>query len=134
MSNTKALRIVILVFGLATSLVHLYLFYGGFSRGQPNYLFLANSLGYLALLAVFFLNVPFFAARRALTHYLFMAGATLSILAWLYVNWYPAYLRGRPIFQPQLSVFDKTIEVLLIAALYLHLRATQRTTQLAAQH
>jgi hypothetical protein len=116
MTNPKVLRILIVMFGLATALVHLWLFYGGFARGRPNYLFLVNSVGYLVLLGAFWWTQASTDQVRRLVHYLFMAFAAGSIVAWIVVN------GGR--FFLALSIFDKVIEVLLIVALWLHLRRT----------
>src|SRR5689334_22419664 len=116
MNNSKVLRILILVLGVATALVHLWLFYGGLSRGRPNYLFLVNGVGFLVLVGAFWLTQTSTEQVRRLVHYLFMVFAAGSIIAWIVVN------GGR--FFLALSIFDKAIEALLILALWLHLRQT----------
>jgi len=116
MNNPKVLRILVLVFALATALVHLWLFYGGLSRGRPNYPFLVNGVGYLILIGAFWLTQGSTDFVRRLVHYLLMAFTAGSIVAWVIVN------GGR--FFLALSIFDKAIEVLLIVALWLHLRHT----------
>jgi hypothetical protein len=116
MNNPKVLRILILVFGLVTALIHLWLFYNGLSQGRPNYPFLINGVGYLVLLGAFWLTQASADQVRRLVHYLFMAFAAGSIVAWIVVN------GGR--FFLALSILDKAIEVLLIVALWLHLRRT----------
>ena len=118
MNNPKTLRILILVFGLVTALVHLWLFYSGLARGRPSYQFLVNGLGYLILLGAFFFTQSSTDQVRRLVHYLLMAFAAGSIVAWIVVN------GGR--FLLALSLIDKAIEILLIITLWLHLRLTQR--------
>jgi hypothetical protein len=118
MNNLKVLRILILVFGLVTALVHLWLVYNGLIRGRLPYQFLVNGLGFLVLVAAFFLTLSSKDQWRQLVHYLFLAFTGGSILAWVIVN------RGR--FLIELSIFDKVVEVLLIVALWLHLRLTQK--------
>jgi hypothetical protein len=119
MNNPKVLRIAILVLGVATALAHLWLFYNGFSRGRPDYRFLVNGGGYLVLLAAFFLTVTAKDPWHRVAHYLLMAFAAGSIVAWIIVN------GGR--FLPQLSAFTKAVEVLLIIVLFLDVRLAQRS-------
>ncbi len=121
--NTKALRWAIPIFVVITALVHLWLFYSGFSRGRPNYLFLVNGGGYLALLAAFYLSRSVGNPWPAVMHYVLMAAAAASIIAWVIVN------GGR--FAPELSAFTTAVEVLLIIVLFLDVRAIQKTPQLA---
>ena len=118
MNNPKTLRILILVFGLVTALVHLWLFYNGLARGRPSYQFLANGVGYLILLGAFFFTQSSTDQVRRLVHYLLMAFAAGSVVAWIVVN------GGR--FLLALSLIDKAIEILLIVTLWLHLRLTQK--------
>lgn len=125
MNNSKILGGLIIVLGLATALVHLWLFYNGLMRarglGFTQYLFLLNGLGYLTLLGALFLTPPSKEQLRDLVHYLFIVFAAVTIIAWAIIN------RGR--FLITLSFFDKAVEVLLIIALWLHLRITQRLTK-----
>lgn len=111
--NRSTLRAVILVFGLITALVHLVVLNVLLIQGGQGFsvLFTLNGLGYLALLAAFFWKVPFFSTRRRLLHYLFMAYAAVTILAWI-----PA---GSKDFVGYATKLD---EILLIAALAMNLR------------
>jgi hypothetical protein len=105
--NRSVLRAAIVILGLATALIHLYLniFYGEFSV-----LFTLNGLGYLALLAALFLNVRFVANRRKLVHYLFIGYTVVTIVAWIAIG-----------SRDMVAYADKVIEVLLVIALALSL-------------
>ncbi len=84
------------------------------------YLFLLNGLGYLVLLATFFLTLSRDRWRQ-LVHYFFIVFVALTIIAWVIVN------HGR--FLITLSAIDKVSEVLLMVTLWLHLHVTQRLTE-----
>lgn len=107
------LRIAILGLGLATALIHLYL---NVRMGRFDPAFTANGLGYLALLFAFFqpVKLSFLAGRERLIHYVFMGFAAVTIVAYFAVNNQP--------FSDMLGLIAKAIEVLLIAALWMHLR------------
>jgi hypothetical protein len=111
--SRSSLRVAILVLGLITALVHLVvlnmLLVGDGLGVSP--IFALNGLGYLGLLAAFFWNVPFSSTRRRLLHYVFMGYAALTVLAWI-----PAGSRDIIGFGTKLD------ELLLIAALWMHLR------------
>jgi ABC-type microcin C transport system permease subunit YejB len=109
--NRSTLRAVIIVTGLITALVHLVLLNTGMGKIDP--LFSLNGLGFLALLAALFLNLPVVSRQKALVHWGFMAFTAVTIAAWVVL--------GRP-YTP-LGYVTKAVEVVLIAALYLHLRA-----------
>lgn len=118
MSNPRLLRTLIVVSGLVTAIVHLWLVYNGLTRPRNpglSYPFLANGVGFLALVAAFLLVRP--VRWNRIVQYLLMAFSAGSIIAWIVVN------QGR--FLLTLSIFDKAVEVLLIVVLWLHLRAMQ---------
>ena len=106
--SRSMLRNAILVLGLATALIHLYLnvFYDDFSV-----LFTLNGLGYLGLLAGIFLPIPFLAGRERLVKLALIAYAAVTILAWVAMG-----------DRIPLGYIDKAIEVLLILALFASLR------------
>lgn len=108
----SSLGVVVLVTGLITALVHLVLL--NISMGKIDPLFTLNGLGYLALLASLFLSLPVVSKQQPLVHWAFMAFAVVTILAW-------AVMAPRPF--DALGYFTKLDELVLIAALYLHLRA-----------
>ena len=107
----STLRAVILVTGLITALFHLVLL--SVAMGAISPLFTLNGLGYLALLAALFLNLPVVSKQQPLVHWAFMAFTTVTILAWV--------VMGRP--YTILGYITKLDEIVLIAALYMHLRA-----------
>ncbi len=113
--NRSTLRIGILIFGLFTAVVHLYLNVrmGGFDPA-----FTANGLGYLALLGLFFFNPPFLAGRERLLHYVFMGFAAVTILAYFVIN--------EQRFTDVIGLITKTDEILLILSLWQHLRLTEK--------
>ncbi len=107
----STLRAIILVTGLFAALVHLVLL--NLSMGKIDPLFTLNGLGYLTLLAALFLNLPVVSKQQTLVHWAFMAFAAVTIVAWV--------VMGRP--YTALGYVTKLDELMLIAALYLHLRA-----------
>jgi len=109
--NKSVLRAVILVTGLITALVHLYL---NVTMGHIDLLFTLNGLGYLGLLAAFFFNLPWISRQRTLLHYLFMLFAAVTIVAWFILS---------PDRSALLGILTKIDEVILIIALFLDLRA-----------
>lgn len=111
--NRTTLRTGILIFGLITALVHLIILNLGYLRdtGRPDLLFTLNGLGYLGLLAAFFIRIPFLANQRTLVHVAFIAFTAVTVLAWVFVG-----------SKSALGYGDKIVEILLIIALYQHLR------------
>jgi hypothetical protein len=110
--SKRTLRSVILVTGLITALVHLVWLNISFvqTSGSPDLLFTLNGLGYLGLLALFFTNPEALSEQREYLHYIFMAFAFATIIAFL--------LLGD--MGDMLGWFTKADEVILIIALWLH--------------
>jgi hypothetical protein len=108
----STLRAVILVTGLITALIHLVLLNIGMGKIDP--LFTLNGLGYLALLAALFLTLPVVSKQQPLVHWAFMAFTTVTILAFIVIAPRPYTMLG---------YITKLDEIVLIAALYMHLRA-----------
>jgi hypothetical protein len=113
MMNRSVLRIAIVVLTLITAYVH------GVILGlqYSDYLFILNGLGYLTLLAALLLPVPFLAQNRKWIHYLFIGFTAVTILAWLIIT------KAKP---DTLGYLTKLDELLLIVALWLHLRQTEQ--------
>jgi ABC-type microcin C transport system permease subunit YejB len=109
--NRSTLRAVIIVIGLITAFVHLVLLNVGMGKIDP--LFTLNGLGFLALLAALFLNLPVVSRQQALLHWAFIGFTAVTVVAWVVL--------GRP--YTALGYATKVVELVLIAALYLHLRA-----------
>ncbi len=108
--NKSVLRGVILVTGLITAGVHLFM---NVVMGHFDLLFTLNGLGYLGLLTAFFFNVPWISRQRALLTYLFILYAVTTIIAW--------FILGS--MTDPIGISTKIDEVILIIALFLNLRA-----------
>jgi hypothetical protein len=81
-------QIAIIVLTLITAVVHFTLVF-------PSVLFILNSLGYLALLGAFFLNISFLRQNHNLVRWAFMGFIVLTILAWIAIGdktWIVGYL------------------------------------------
>lgn len=65
----------IILFALATAILHIGLF--------PDIMFTLNGLGYLALLAAYFLPLPFLQQRRNLVWWIFVGYTALTIILWV---------------------------------------------------
>ncbi len=101
-------RILIIVLTLITAFVHLYL---SLSSTPLDPIFLLNCLGYLALLAAFFLPLPVIKNYHSLVRWAFMAFAVATIIAYFVVNGFVnIYWFALP---------TKLIEVVLIVLLWL---------------
>ena len=100
-SQTKfgGLQIGILVLGLGTALIHLTLLF-------PDVVFILNCLGYLTMLAAYFL--PQFKGYRHTVRWVFMGFAGVTILAWVAIGERNA-----------LGYITKVIELALITLLWM---------------
>jgi|WetSurMetagenome_2_1015567.scaffolds.fasta_scaffold643881_1 hypothetical protein len=98
------IRIGIVILALTTALVHLSL---NFVMGQFDPVFTLNGLGYLALLAALFLDLPFARDNRRLVRFLMIGFAVITIISWIILgdkSWWVGWV-------------TKAVEVLLIALL-----------------
>lgn len=114
MSKTT-LQLAITVLTLITAAIHLYL---APQLNEPDVKnlqipFFLNGIGYLALLYALLRPPAFLQGRASLVHYAFIAFASVTILGYFAVNG----------FNPDdnLGLIDKAAEILLVAALFLHL-------------
>ncbi len=114
--NRSTLRLAIIVLTLITAGIHLYL---NVRMGRFDPAFTANGLGYLALMVALLWPPPFLAGmlkgREALLHYVYMGFTAVTIIAYFAIS--------AEAFTDPLGLFTKAVEVLLIVALWLHLRA-----------
>ncbi len=110
--NLQFLRGAIAVLTLVTAGIHLYL------SQTAGVSFILNGLGYVALLIALLVRLPVLAGRERWVHYAYMAFAAVTIVAYFAVN-------GGESFSNMLGLFTKAVEVLLILALWQHLRMTQ---------
>lgn len=94
-------QIAIAILTLATALIH-------FSLLFPNPMFILNGLGYLVLLAAYFLPLPFAKDNRGLVRWVFIGYTLVTILAWVAIGdkaWVVGYL-------------TKLIEIVLVILLW----------------
>ncbi|MDQ2692836.1 MAG: hypothetical protein M3Y68_12440 [Chloroflexota bacterium] len=106
----------IILFALATAVLHIILF--------PDIMFTLNGLGYLALLAAYFLPIPFLQERRNLIWWVFVGYTVLTIILWV--------IMGDKNFVPGTSsatgYYAKAAEILLLVFLFADRSNTQSVT------
>ncbi|MFP3853908.1 MAG: hypothetical protein ACLFWD_06405 [Anaerolineales bacterium] len=124
--SKRFLRAVVLITGLITALVHLVVLNITMiqTKGSPDLLFTLNGLGYLGLLALFFMEPEFLAEQWDFFHYVFMAFAAVTIVAFL-------LLGGTGFGGTQVDPvgwLTKLDELILIIALWLHSRKSPAPT------
>jgi hypothetical protein len=78
-SRLNAVQIGIIILTLATALIH-------FSLLFPDVLFILNGLGYLALLAAYFLPIELARKNHNLVRWLFIIFAAVTILGWVAIG------------------------------------------------
>jgi hypothetical protein len=107
------IKIGIIITTLITALMHLglsILLLSGSEYQTLGVLFILNGLGYLALLAAYFLPQPVFKRYRGLTRWLLAGFAAVTIIAWFVMN-------GD--FSDPASLITKAAELILIVLLLL---------------
>jgi hypothetical protein len=104
MSTTKfgPLQIGIILLTVATAVIH-------FSLLFPDPMFVLNGLGYLALLAAYFLPIAFLQKNHSLVRWAYIGYTLVTIIAWI--------VMGDKTFM--LGYITKLIEVALIALLFI---------------
>ncbi|HYU20015.1 MAG TPA: hypothetical protein VEQ11_15100 [Chloroflexota bacterium] len=112
---------VIGLLALADGILHLsldiLLFRGEFLRNRLSQLFLLNAIGYLVLVAAFFLGPRWLGARRWLVDLALIGYAVATFVTWL------TYGRPNPL---GLGYVSKAIEIMLVVALLAHLLVVAR--------
>lgn len=111
MNNLSLIRGIIVVMTIITAGVHFYLSPGA---GVP---FILNGLGYLALMGAVLVKVPFLAGRERMVHYAFLGFTAVTILGWLAIG-------DKSFSTGQLGYFTKVVELILMAAIWQHLKLT----------
>jgi hypothetical protein len=112
-SRLSAAQIGIILTTLATALIH-------FSLLFPDVLFILNGLGYLTLLAAYFLPIDLARNNHNLVRWLFVVFVLVTILAWIVMgdkSW-PA---------GSLGYLTKLIEIVLIILLLVDRQTDQAT-------
>lgn len=102
-----AVQIGIIILTLATALIHISLLF-------PDPLFILNGLGYLTLLAAFFLPIDFLRERHNLVRWGYIIFTAVTILAWVAIG-----------ERSTLGYVTKLIEVGLIVLLFVDGRQSQ---------
>lgn len=105
--SKQTLRYAILVTGLITGVIHAVIL----NLVELNWLMLLNGLGYFVLTWAIFANPGFLTSQKKLTHYLFMLFTVVTIIGFFLLN---------DEYGP-LGIITKIDEVILLAALLLHL-------------
>ncbi|HEY5572458.1 MAG TPA: hypothetical protein VIK64_05520 [Anaerolineales bacterium] len=101
-ASAQPAKIGIILLALATAMVHLVVL----NLGGVDALFALNGLGYLGLLALYFLPIPVAQNNRNLVRWVFIGYAAVTILAWVFVG-----------ERNLLGYGTKAVEVLLIILL-----------------
>lgn len=103
----------IVLFTLATAILHIILF--------PDIMFTLNGLGYLALLAAYFLPVPFLQQRHNLVWWALVGYTALTILLWVIMG-DKNFVAGT---SSATGYYAKAAEVLLLVFLFADRPGTQ---------
>lgn len=119
--SRSTLRLIIILTTLATAFIHLVVLNMRLTQANGQLTidpaFTLNGLGFLSLMAaLFFVKLPFLAGRETLLHYAYMAFTVVTLIAYFVVQ-------GGNAFTDTLGLVTKAIEVVLLVALFLHLRA-----------
>jgi hypothetical protein len=99
----------IILLGLATAFIHLYLVADLLVHGMSGTMFILNGLGYIGLLLALFLPLPFLIRLRPLVRIVFILYTLVTIAAWVFVG--ERTLR---------AYIDKIIEVALVVLLWIY--------------
>jgi hypothetical protein len=112
-SRFGPLQIGILLFGLVAGIIHLVILnlviYN--AEGHIDVLFTLSGLGFLGLLAAYFLPIPIAQQNRGLIRWMLIGLSALTILAWLFIG-----------EQSLLAYISKIAELGLIILLWLDRR------------
>lgn len=124
------LRLVILVTGLISALVHLVLLNLSFleTGGTIDPLFTLNGLGTLGFLVLFYWDPEFVSERRTLLAYAFMAYVFTTIVAFFIAG--GTGFGGTEV--DPVGYLTKVDEVILIAALWMYTRRAEEPSGSAA--
>lgn len=110
-SKFGALQIGIVILTLATALIHVSLLF-------PDVLFILNALGYLTLLAAYYLPIGVFQERHNLVRWAFIGFTLVTILGWVAIG-------DKSWPEGALGYLTKLIEVSLIILLVMDGRQDQ---------
>jgi hypothetical protein len=101
-------KLSIILLTSVTALVHIWLAFSALSQGDTTTLimFLLNGIGYLVLLAAYFLPLPFARDHHRLVRWAFIAFIAVTIIGWVAIG-----------LRTPLAYADKLAEVALIVLL-----------------
>jgi hypothetical protein len=101
-------KIVIILLTIATALIHLTLAFTAMSQGDMTtfVMFLLNCIGYLVLLAAYYLPLPIARDYPKLVRWAFIAFTAVTIIGWVAIG-----------SRDTIAYIDKLIEVVLIVLL-----------------
>jgi hypothetical protein len=99
----------IIVLTIATALIHLILAFPAMSQGDMTtfIMFLFNAIGYLVLLAAYYLPLPLAKHYPKLVRWVFIAFTAVTILGWVAIG-----------LRIPIAYVDKLIELVLIILLF----------------
>lgn len=100
------MQIGIILLTLATAIIHFALAF--------DWLFYANGLGYLGLLALLYLPIPALAPYRGIIRWLLIAFTAVTVIAWISFG-----------IRSPIAYLTKVIEVALVALLFLEGQQTR---------
>lgn len=106
-SRFGALQISIIVLTVTTAVIHFALAF--------DWLFIANGVGYLALLAALYAPVPALVPYRQWARWGLMLYTAVTVVMWIFIG-----------ARTAIAYVDKLIEVLLIALLWLEDQTARR--------
>ncbi len=110
--NTKSLRTAILILGGITAVIHIAI---SFVFGKFDLIFFLNGIGFIVLLWAILKPPAFLAGQKALVHWVTILYTLVTIVLFFVFNAETGY--------GALGLLTKADEVLLIIALFLHMRA-----------
>ncbi|MBN2501949.1 MAG: hypothetical protein JXB38_14300 [Anaerolineales bacterium] len=112
--------ILVIIFGLVTAAIHLFLGIGDLSGGMAPFgiLFILNAIGYAVLVGGVVTNkVPVLSGNKALAHWSLIGFTALTFVLYFLMS---GVLDGQP--AGVAAIVTKVDEVLLIVATFLHMR------------
>ena len=111
-SNPRLMQYGVILCAIITATIHIYLSFQFINA--PDWVFLLNGLGYLALVVVLYLPVTALSAYRTPLRWLLIAYSALTIVLWILLG-----------ARTTIGYLDKLIEIALIIFLWLDSQRTR---------
>ena len=115
--TSKHYLIIVLV--LVTAAIHLGAAFALFPAGHPDPLFSLNAIGFVGLLAAYFLPVPFFQRRRNFVRWALIAYNMITVIAWLVIFVGQEVLQEHMPFFSEDSAFGLPSQIIEVVIVYL---------------